>query len=159
MVPQGIHAWIILGKKNTRKGSVIRSITGVTSKKVVDVSLASGLRLNLWSAVMSLNEGGNPETPEEWIAVRQADCAQAPMLSRFNALVALRLDEGRLGFEAEDYVRAMIAAGVIIESFVTLGEPSRSWVITSGVPHGSVLDVTAPTNLIASQVRQFWGWI
>jgi hypothetical protein len=150
-----LRVWIILGKQNTRKGSVIRSLTGLGQSNWCEVTLLSGQRLRLWAQVASLNEGRNPS--KDFVASCLAD-SQSPLQSWYNVLLPLRLDLGNPGHEPEDYIAEFVRAEAWIESIITLGESTRRWVPDIGAPYADVSDVSAPTNEIGAKVRQFWGW-
>jgi hypothetical protein len=152
-----LRAWIIFGKQNTRKGSVIRSLTGLGQSKWCEVALVNGQRLRLWGQVTSPNEGNYP--PAKLVEDCLNDGANQPRRSWYNLLIPIRLDIGKPGFEAEDYIEELVKADAWIESIITLGEPTRSWVPECGVSYGDVPDVNAPTNKIGEKVRQFWGWL
>ena len=132
-----LHCWIILGRKKTRKGSLIRSLTGIPKKNHFDVMLSNGQWIRLWTAVMSANEPDDALPPDEWVA----GCGPAPVpgppavvAARINILAAFRLDRGVAGHEAEDYLNALAHAGAVVEAIVTLGEVTRPWVPGYGAP-------------------------
>ena len=150
-----LWAWIILGQENKRKSSLMRNLTGLGRSRDFDVTLANGQRLRLWTQFRSLNEAGLE--PKGWVESCFHD-AESDLRSRYNMLIALRLDFGKHGYEAEDYIRELVRAEAHIESIVTLGEPTRSWVPDCGVPYCDVPDVSVPTNQIGETVRQLWGW-
>lgn len=170
-----LHFWIILGDERVRKGSVIRSLTGLSREGYCDVALQNGQRLRLWTAITSANEG-NVMTPDDWVK----DCGPQPGYAhvapaRLNILAAFRF-EAPPAPPARDYLNAIAAGGGIIESIVTLGRLTPAWVPSYGAPYGHVLDIRdpiaegnppapddrgeaqAPTNEIAARVRELWGW-
>lgn len=157
-----IHCWVLLGDQGTRKGSVIRSLTGIPREQHCEVMLDNGQYLRLWAAVMSANEPQNAPDANDWVA----DCAAPPVpagqpaivASRINILAAFRLNHGAAGHRAVDYLNALATAGAVIESIVTLGQTTPPWVPSYGAPYAHVLDVSVPTNEIAAHVRRFWGW-
>jgi len=156
----GLHVWVILGRNSTRKGSVIRSLTGLHGAKDCDVMLVSGQQLRIWAQMRSINEA-EEEAPLEFVKNSVGEAGIDPtrdMTARRNILIALRLDFGKPGWEPEDYIRELIAQGAFIESIETLGEPTREWVKKLGVPFASVVDTSTATNGIAAEVRRHWGW-
>ena len=54
-----LRAWITLGRQNTRKGSTIRSPTGLGQSKWCEVALVNGQRLRLWGQITSADEGNH----------------------------------------------------------------------------------------------------
>jgi len=175
-----VRAWVILGKENTRKGSLIRSLTGLGREGWCDVTLVSGQRIHLYTRITSVNEDPKLMSRNEedrYMPSRLVDdCVKSdphqPLRSRFNVLMAFRLGLGVPGYEAEDYIRELAAVGVCIESIVTLGERTPKWALRCGAPCADVPgihrhanheadganDVWMPTNQIGAMVRQFWGW-
>lgn len=162
-----VHCWVLLGEQGTRKGSVIRSLTGLPREGHCDVVLDNGHYLRLWTAVMSANEAADAMLPAQWVA----DCDRAPgppdhaapVASRINILTALRLNHGAPNRRPEDYLDALATANAVIHSIITLGQVTPAWVPPYGVPYAhipypNVPRVDVPTNEIAARVRQLWGW-
>jgi len=163
--PVDLHCWVLLGQQGSRKGSTIRALTGVYRSKDIEVMLVNEQSLRLWCQVQSINEPEKEEnpSPDEWVKSCIFHSPHYPMPSliqgRHNILIALRLDRGRAGREPEDYLNALCRAGATIESIVTLGESTRAWTPLYGAPYAHIIDTkSVPTNSVAAQVRQFWGW-
>lgn len=156
-----LHCWIVLGDQGVRKGSLIRALSGRGQQGHFDVMLANGQNLRFWTAIMSANEGNNPEPPDQWVAgCTPPPAAGRPNLvaARQNILAAFRFSIGRPGYEAEEYLNELARTGATIESIVTLGQATPDWVKAYGAPTGHVVDVSVATNRIAEQVRTFWEW-
>ena len=145
--------WIILGERNTRKGSVIRSLTGVGQSRWCEVALPSDPRLRLWAQVRSLNEGNCP--PAKSVEDCLEDGANQPLWSWYNLQIPLQLDTGKSGFEAQDYVAASVKAEARIESIVMFDEATRFWALDCRVSYGEVLNASVPRNEIGAKVRRF----
>jgi hypothetical protein len=168
--PFDLHCWVLLGKVNRRKGSVIRALTGLARENSCEVMLETGQSLLLWSAITSINEvsrGQELPEPDAWAKALLMDAGPIPgghpiLPSRRNILIALRLDLGIPNREPEDYLSALSACGAAIESIVTLGEHTRPQFTYYGAPFADIpfdpdKQVVA-TNSLAQQVRRFWGW-
>jgi hypothetical protein len=124
--------------------------------------LTNGQALRLWTAIRSANEGEDAMSPDEWVksCIPPAVGGHPNFVhARQNILAAFRFAVGPApGFNAEDYVNALASAGAVLESIVTLGQTTPDWIPWYGAPYWHVPDVTVPTNRIAEQVREFWGW-
>ena len=167
-----LHAWLLIGTENTRKGSTIRAMTGVAREKDTEVGLASGQIMRLWTKVMSINEaeatrrdrGEDHESPGEWVkscmlSQSISDDETTPVFPRKNILVAFRDEiDGWPDLSARHYLNALASHGATIEGIVTLGARTAHWAKLYGAPYSDVQDVSVPTNLIAVQVRECWSW-
>ena len=109
-----LRFWIILGKQNTRKGSLIRSLTGLGRGNHCEIGLISGQRLHFYAGVRSLNE--IDYLPTKYVEDCFKEGANLPLWSYYNLLISLRLDIGKSGYEAEDYIKAFINSGSHIAS-------------------------------------------
>jgi hypothetical protein len=168
--PFDLHCWVLLGKLNRRKGSVIRALTGLARENSCEIMLETGQSLPFWSPIAAINEvprGQELPEPDAWAKALLMDAGPIPgdhpiLPSRRNLLIALRLDLGVPNREPEDYLSALSACGATLESIVTLGEPTRPQFTHYGAPFADIpFDPDAQvvaTNALAQQVRRFWGW-
>ena len=153
------HIWTLIGAQNSRKESTIRALTGVARGNDIEVRLASGQCLPLWTQVRSLNDADGAPDADAWMKTLQSDQSNAGAHARSNLLISFRLDpELNPTYTAQAYLERMAAAGCVLESIVTLGQPTPPWVPGLGAPYADIRDVSVPTNAIAAEVRKLWGW-
>ena len=154
------HIWTLIGGPNSRKESTIRALTGVARGNDIEVRLANGQSLPLWAHVQSLNGVEGAADAATWVKTLADDQMNAGPHVRLNLLVSFLIDPAlKPGFQAQAYLEQMAAAGATLESIVTLGQATPSWVCALGVPFADIRDVSVPTNAIAAQVRSLWGWV
>lgn len=152
------HIWTLIGGAKCRKESTIRALTGVARGNDIEVRLTSGQTLPLWAHVQALNGAGRPDA-DAWVKTLADDRANAGAHARLNLLISFLLDPALApNFQARAYLEKMAAAGCVLESIVTLGQPTPAWVLAFGVPFGDVRDIAQPTNAIAARVRALWDW-
>lgn len=153
------HIWTLIGANNSRKESTIRALTGVARGNDIEVRLSNGQTMPLWTQVMALNVTEGAPDAAGWMKTLNNDHQNSGTHVRLNLLIGLRLDpELSPAYSAEAYLEQMAKAGCILESVVTLGQPTPSFVCALGVPFADIRDVSGPTNAIAAQVRKLWGW-
>jgi len=153
-----IHVWSLIGGVNTRKGSTIHALTGMSRERNTpfEICLVNGQYLRMNPKVMPINEGPNTLPAIDWAEEVIANSHQL----RTNMLISLREDDN---FPDERkphaYIGTLIARGAHIESIITLGDQTPEWVKDIGAPYGHILgSASMPANEIAQRVRNFWGW-
>jgi len=150
-----LNCWILIGAASVRKGSVIRALTGIGSGRDARIELNGGHWLHLdFAAITSINESANPPVPSVWV---QNQLRIKPK-GTINILVPFRTFI-KSGFNAEDYVIALDAAGARMQSIITLCEEAAPWVPEYGVPYSAIPNSQwTPTATTVKLVREFWGW-
>ncbi len=150
-----LHCWILIGGAGARKGSMVRALTGIGVGRSCQVALNNGQWLHFEQAVVSSINEVNPPDPTEW-AQRLLGAAVG---KRHNLLLSLQIKSPPApGLDAEDYVEALSKNGAFIESIITLGTATPSWVPGCGAPYASIPGSSQPTACSAKLVREFWQW-
>jgi hypothetical protein len=147
-----MDAYIVIGNPNTRKASVVRSLTGCFNRSVRDIQPLDGKTpLRLYARVGSLQD--TRSGPEDFIAeVARARC---------NALLcclapSANPDHAERYPDAMAYLAAFKAAGWRIRAIAGLGQNG------GGVRSPNLLQFpqapVAPINQTARAVRAHFSW-
>jgi len=142
-----MDAYLIIGNPNTRKASLVRSLTGCFNRSVRDILIqGSKTPLRFYARVGALND--TRTTVEDFVAeVSRARC-QAVIF----CLSPSSADQP----DAQAYVAAMKAIGWRIKAVAVLGQNS------GGVRASNLRQYpqapTAPINVTAREVRAQFGW-
>jgi hypothetical protein len=148
-----MDAYIIIGNSNTRKASLVRSLTGCFNRSVRDIQLQGGKKpQRFYARVGALQD--TRTTEEEFVhEVARARCdAVIFCLSP----TANRTDLQEYP-DAETYVAALRGRGWRIKGVAVLGQNS------GGVRAPNLRQYTqapaAPVNVTAKDVRAQFGWL
>ncbi len=162
-----VHVWVLIGKANSRKSSTIRALTGQHRESALEIARTDGQIISLYTIIKPLNELDGPPAPSEVMDYLVQAAAEIMAGSekvevvpqRINLLVTLTLNGPTPGKAVADYLNAFAAAGWAMESIVTLGEETPDWVKSYGAPYANIPAIYEPTNAIAHDIRQLWGWL
>lgn len=148
-----MDAYIIIGNANTRKASLVRSLTGCFNRSVRDIQLQSGKKAQrFYARVGTLQE--TRTTAEQYVAeVSKARCEAV--------LFCLSPGPNKTDLleypDAEAYVAALREQGWHIKGVAVLGQNS------GGVRAPNLRQYTqapaAPVNVTAKDVRAQFGWV
>lgn len=148
-----MDAYIIIGNSNTRKASLVRSLTGCFNRSVRDIQLQDGKKAQrFYARVGTLQE--TRTTVEQFVAeVARARCEAV--------LFCLSPGANRTDLleypAAEAYVAAVREQGWRIKGVAVLGQNS------GGVRAPNLRQYTqapaAPVNVTARDVRAQFGWV
>lgn len=148
-----IDAYVLIGNPNTRKGSVLRSLTGCYSRSVRDVQL-QGERVptRFYARAASLQDTGTDA--DSFVA----EVAKARCQAVIFCLAASANNNARTPCpDAAHYVDALRALGWRIRAVAVLGQNS------GGVKAPNLRQYpqapTAPINLTVRDVRAQFGWV
>jgi hypothetical protein len=147
-----MDAYIVIGNPNTRKASLVRSLTGCFNRSVRDIQPLDGktpLRLYARIGALQDTKAGPADFVEEVARARCTAllCCLAPSA---NPDQPARLPD------APAYLAAFKAAGWRIRAIAVLGQNG------GGVRSPNLMQFpqapTAPINLTARAVRAHFGW-
>lgn len=146
-----MDAYVIVGDANTRKSSVLRSLTGCFNRSNRDVILAGGNVLQIYARVSSLQE--SKTEPQDFINEVLAT-GQSSVI--FCLWPHANPKDPALYPNAHSYISAFTQAGWRFQASAVLGastfQPATPRpAYFSGVP-------SQPINLAAQAVRQHFGW-
>jgi hypothetical protein len=147
-----MDAYVVIGNPNTRKASVVRSLTGCFNRSVRDIQvLAAKTPMRLYARVGSLQD--TRSGPQDFVAeVARARC---------NAVLCClsptaNPDHAEQYPDAAAYLAAFKAAGWRIRAIAVLGQNG------GGVRSPNLLQFpqapVAPINQTARAVRAHFGW-
>ncbi len=147
-----MDAYIVIGNPNTRKSSLVRSLTGCFNRSIRDIQPSSGKGvLRLYARVGSLQDARM--APVDFIAEAAATrctavlCCLAPSASLTRAADCP---------DAKAYLQHFEAAGWRIRAIAVLGQNA------GGVRARHLLQFplagTLPINVTARAVRAHFGW-
>jgi hypothetical protein len=147
-----MDAYVVIGNPNTRKASVVRSLTGCFNRSLRDIQPLGGKPvLRLYARVGTLQDGKC--APGDFIA-EAARMRCAAVLCCLSP--AADPDHGERLPDAQTYLDAFKAAGWRIRAIAVLGQNG------GGVRSPNLLHFpqapTAPINLTARAVRAHFGW-
>jgi hypothetical protein len=147
-----MDAYIVIGNPNTRKASVVRSLTGCFNRSVRDIQPLDGKQaLRLYARVGALQD--SKAGPEDFVAeVGRARCTAVLCCLAPSA----NPDHADRYPDAISYLAAFKAAGWRIRAIAVLGQNG------GGVRSANLLQLpqapTAPINHTARAVRAHFGW-
>ncbi|MGA0569341.1 hypothetical protein ACO2Q9_01335 [Variovorax sp. VNK109] len=147
-----MNAFVILGDANTRKSSVLRSLTGCFNRSVRQVQLSSGSVLDIYARVSSLQES---ETEPQKFINEVAGTGQSSVIfclwPHANSKNPLKYPD------AHAYISAFTKAGWQFRASAVLGaSPIRP--ATPRVAYFPTI-VDQPINIGAQSVRQHFQWL
>jgi hypothetical protein len=149
------NIYAILGNANTRKSSLVRSLTGVGRRKVVQLQTPGGT-IDIFVQISSLQEA--EILPATFITEVQNSAHQ-------HVLVPLSVSglfrNGTAYPDGRAYIGRFINAGWNISQIVLLGIAALPHLLPAGSPklHTFASSTTTPVNRIAFQVRAWWNWV
>ena len=147
-----MDAYIIIGNPNTRKASVVRSLTGCFNRNLRDIAVpGTKAPLRLYARVGALQE--TRTRPEDFIAEVAGKRCQAVLCCLSPSAHAR---EPMLFPDAPSYLNQLTAAGWRLRSIAVLGQN------TGGVRAQNLQQFIqagiAPINATAAAVRAHFGW-
>lgn len=147
-----LDAYVVVGNPNTRKSSVLRSLTGCFNRSLRDIAPAGGgAPLRLYARVGALQETRTTAADfERELAQRRCSAVAFCLWPAAHPL------EPQTYPEAASYLADFEAAGWRIRRIAVLGQNAGG--IRSTVLRQFVQAPTDPINLTAQQVRAHFGW-
>ncbi|WP_088282272.1 hypothetical protein [Ideonella sp. A 288] len=147
-----MDVYVVIGNPNTRKSSLVRSLTGCFNRSLRDIQPVGGkAALRLYARVGCLQD--TRTTPEAFLAEVQATrCTAALCCLAPNA----RSTEASPYPDAPAYLAEFKAAGWRVKAIAVLGQNGGS--VRSPVLRQFPLATTTPINLTAHAVRAHFGW-
>jgi len=143
----------VIGNPNTRKSSVLRSLSGCFNRGVRDIQPVQGTTpLRVYARAVALQMGGT--TPAEAVAEVAAKRCDAALLALWPS--AHPHDEAAYP-DAATYLAHFAAAGWRLRAIAVLGQNS------GGLRGANVRQFaqasTQPINVTAQAVRGYFGWV
>ena len=148
-----MDAYIIIGNTNTRKASLVRSLTGCFNRSVRDVQIqGQSAPVRIYARIGTLQD--TRTTVGEFIAeVERTRCKAA--IFCLSPAVDPNKTSGVL--DAPSYVAALKAEGWRIKGIAVLGQNGGGVRATNLRQYP--LAPTAPINVTARDVRAQFGWL
>jgi hypothetical protein len=150
--------YILMGDHHIGKSSVIRALTGASGHQTRDpwrVETTNGQILEFFIQTRAPQEGKKQFPLDFTITIQNS---RAP-----NILVSLWINGGQPKGLA--YIKEFIKPGyaITIKEIVVLGAANLPYNLPQGVPQPRFIpyrkNQRPPINRIASQIRQWWGWL
>lgn len=146
-----MEAYVIIGDANTRKSSVLRSLTGCFNRSNRDIAIATGSILQIYARVSSLQE--SETTPSDFIA----EVSGTGQKSVVFCLWQLPNPKDPLLYpDANSYIAALSAVGWKFHAAAVLGSASLACSVPNTAHFRNVL--AQPINVSAQLVRAHFGW-
>jgi hypothetical protein len=147
-----MDTYLVIGNSNTRKASVVRSLTGCFNRSLRDIQLANrDAPLRLYARVGALQESKTSAADfQQEVAGRRCGAVICCLWPSANPLDPMRFPG------AEAYLEQFIAAGWTIRRIAVLGQNAGG--IRSPLLRQFPQASTDPINLTAQQVRMHFGW-
>jgi len=147
-----MDAYILIGNANTRKTSVIRSLTGCFNRSVRDIQLQSGKPVRFYARVGALQN--TRTTLDEFVQeVSRARC-EAVVFSLLPTAVHTDLMDYP---DAQTYVAGLRERGWRVKGVAVLGQDGGG--VRAPNLRQYIQAPTAPVNLTARDVRAQFGWL
>jgi hypothetical protein len=147
-----MDAYVVIGNPNTRKSSLVRSLSGCFNRSVRDIQPANGgAVISLYARVGCLQD--TRTSAEDFIAEATKTRCQAVLLClapSANPMHAERCPD------APAYLAQFQAAGWRIRAITVLGQNTGG--VRSPVLRQFPQATTAPINVTAHGVRMHFGW-
>lgn len=146
-----MNAYLIIGEPNTRKSSLLRSLTGCFNRSDRDIQLTDGTSISIYARVSSLQE--SKTTAKDFITeVQKRGCA--------NVVFCLQPDPNpvfpMLYPDAQLYISAFEEAGWSFAKTAVVGIHP----ISPMLPHVARFPraATLPINVLAKNIRTHFDW-
>jgi hypothetical protein len=148
-----MDAYIVIGNPDTRKSSVVRSLTGCFNRSIRDILLVGGkAAVRVYARVGCVQD--TKTTPEEFIAeVAKARCVAVLCCLSPSAHPNYR----DLCPDAQAYLARFKAEGWRVRSIAVLGQNGGG--VRSPNLRQFPQSTTAPINVTAQAVRTHFGWV
>ena len=147
-----MDAYILIGNANTRKTSVIRSLTGCFNRSVRDVQLQSGRPVRFYARVGALQN--TRTTLDEFVQEVNRSRCDAVVFSLLPTAVQTDLMDYP---DAQAYVAGLRERGWRIKGVAVLGQDGGG--VRAPNLRQYVQAPSAPVNLTARDVRAQFGWL
>lgn len=148
-----MDAYILIGNANTRKTSVVRSLTGCFNRSVRDIQLQSGKRPQRFYARVGTLQLTRTSVEEFVQEVNRARC-EAVVFCLSPTAHKTDLEEYP---DAQAYVSALRERGWRIKGVAVLGQDGGGVRATNLRQYTQA--PTAPVNVTARDVRAQFGWV
>ncbi len=148
-----MDAYILIGNPNTRKTSVVRSLTGCFNRSVRDIQLQSDRRPLRFYARVGALQSTRTTVDDFLLEVAKARCEAVIFCLSPNAHKTDLVEYP----DAQTYVASLRAQGWRIKAVAVLGQDGGGVRATNLRQH--TLAPTAPVNATARDVRAQFGWI
>ena len=147
-----MDAYIIIGNPNTRKASVVRSLTGCFNRNVRDIMTAGAkAAVRVYARVGALQE--TRTRPDDFIAEVAGKRCQSVLCC---LSPSAHPHEPVLYPDALTYLNRLKAEGWCIRSIAVLGQNAGG--VRSAQLRQFIQAGTAPINVTAQAVRVHFGW-
>ncbi len=148
-----MDAYILIGNPNTRKSTVLRSLTGGFNRSVRDIQLQDGRRpVRFYARSGTLQVTGT--TPEEFMQeVARSRCEAVLFCLAPSAQHSDLVDYP----DAQGYLTAFRANGWRIKGVAVFGQDGGG--VRAPNLRQYVLAPTQPVNVTARDVRAQFGWV
>jgi len=146
-----LNAYLIIGETNTRKSSLLRSLTGCFNRSDRDIQLVNGTTISIYARVSSLQE--SKITPKDFIAeVAARGCENVIfcLLPEPNPLFPMLYPDAHM------YITAFEQAGWSFVKTAVVGVHP----ISPDLPHVARFPRAAslPINVLAKNIRAHFEW-
>lgn len=148
-----MDAYILIGNANTRKTSIVRSLSGCFNRSVRDIQLQSGKRPVRFYARVGALQNTRTTVEEFTHEVARSRCEAVLFCLSPNAHKTDLLEYP----DAQAYVAALRERGWRIKAVAVLGQDSGGVRAPNLRQH--IQAPTAPVNVTARDVRAQFGWI
>lgn len=147
-----MDCYIVIGNKNTRKSSVVRSLTGCFNRSLRDIQLAAGgATLQVYARIGSLQESKTRATDFELeVSAKRCNTVIFCLWPSANPLEPLQYPD------AKAYIEHFKSVGWQIKGIAVLGQNAGG--IRSAQLRQFPQSSTDPINVTAQQVRLHFGW-
>lgn len=146
-----MDAYVIIGDANTRKSSVMRSLTGCFNRSVRQIETRNSTTLDVYARVSSLQESETePSAFLQEVLKTGQQCVVLCLWPQANPLNPSKYPD------AHAYLSAFSAAGWQFRSCAILGNSGISPAIPNVARFPNVLQ--QPINVTAQAVRTHFGW-
>lgn len=148
-----MDAYILIGNANTRKTSVVRSLTGCFNRSVRDIQMQSGKRSVRFYARVGALQTTHTSLDNFLAEVARARC-EAVLFCLSPSANKTDLEEFP---DASVYVEALREKGWRIKGVAVLGQDGGS--VRAANIRQYTQAPTAPVNVTARDVRAQFGWL
>ncbi|MEX1165417.1 MAG: hypothetical protein WEK74_00840 [Hydrogenophaga sp.] len=148
-----MDAYILIGNANTRKTSVVRSLTGCFNRSVRDIQMQSGKRPVRFYARVGALQTTRTSLENFLSEVARARC-EAVLFCLSPGANTTDLEEFP---DASTYVEALRGKGWHIKGVAVLGQDGGS--VRAANVRQYTQAPTAPVNVTARDVRAQFGWM
>lgn len=144
-----VNVYLLMGDRNTRKSSTVRSLTGIGKSRVCNIELSNGKIIDIFTMIQALQEAD--VDPKSFFNLVNKE-------NYSNVLVPLRIDKAKNCPNGSKYIELFLAKGWQVHTIFVLGRKDLPYRVDSKVVTKPIENPIRPNSQNAKVIKKIWGW-